>query len=100
MLALISILVWQDIYSIPLYAILRFFATISADLLPKQYQHRPPHRRRRMHDRLLYRNSPLCRHQAPSLDILDPTARQDLDLVRAIRARGREYETGIHLWEQ
>ena len=68
------------------------FAIISADLLAKQYQHRPSRRQRRMHDRLLYRNRTICRHQAPSLDVLDPTACQDLDLVRAVCAVGCEYD--------
>ena len=64
----------------------------SADLLTKQYQHCPSYRQRRMHHRLLHRNRTVCRHQAASLDLLDPTTRQDHDLVRAIRAVGREYD--------
>ena len=67
-------------------------AIISADLLAKQYQHRPSHRQRCMHDRLLYRNRPVCRHQAPSLNVFDPTACQDLNLVRAICPVGCEHD--------
>ena len=55
----------------------------------KQYRNRHPHNQRHLHDPLPRRNHTIGPHQAPSLDILNPPARQDGNLVRAVRASGR-----------